>query len=212
MYLDHRTVDGKCNIIVDAYITKGNVHDSQPYIDRLKYIKRTYNFSIKAVGLDSGYYSVDIMKYLLDEDILGVISPRRFGTKESRKFKAEYIYDEEKDYYHNRKTGEVLEYQGLIDRNGYKTYINPQKDIILRRSITAELTEIFRGYRLSKEGKEIYKRRKETVERSFADSKQNHGYRYALHRGLNKNQNYTWLICAAQNMKNIAMKTEKTPG
>ena len=32
MYLDHRTVDGKSNIILDAYITKGNVHDSTPYI------------------------------------------------------------------------------------------------------------------------------------------------------------------------------------
>lgn len=35
MYLDHRTVDSKCNIIVDCHITKGNVHDSLPYINRL---------------------------------------------------------------------------------------------------------------------------------------------------------------------------------
>ena len=26
-YLDHRTVDGKCNIITDVYVTPGNVHD-----------------------------------------------------------------------------------------------------------------------------------------------------------------------------------------
>ena len=41
-----------------------------------------------------------------------------------------------------------------------------------------------------------------------ADSKNNHGYRYAMYRGIEKNQNYTWLICAAQNMKNIAKKIE----
>ena len=29
-----------------------------------------------------------------------------------------------------------------------------------------------------------------------------------MHRGLKK-QNYTWLICAAQNMKNIPIKMEK---
>lgn len=40
MYLDHRTVDSKCNIIVDCHITKGNVHDSKPYIERMEYIKR----------------------------------------------------------------------------------------------------------------------------------------------------------------------------
>ena len=55
----------------------------------------------------------------------------------------------------------------------------------------------------------MYKRRKETIERSFADSKNNHGYRYAMYRGIKKNQNYTWLICAAQNMKTIAIKKEK---
>lgn len=45
-------------------------------------------------------------------------------------------------------------------------------------------------------------------ERSFADSKQNHGYRYAMYKGIEKNQNYTWLICAVQNMKNIAIKND----
>ena len=66
-----------------------------------------------------------------------------------------------------------------------------------------------REARLSERGKEMYKRRKETIERSFADSKNNHGYRYAMYKGIEKNQNYTWLICAAQNMKNIAIKKEK---
>ena len=54
-----------------------------------------------------------------------------------------------------------------------------------------------------------HKLRKEKIERSFADSKQNHGYRYAMYKGIEKNQNYTWLICAAQNMKNIVTKLTK---
>ena len=29
-----------------------------------------------------------------------------------------------------------------------------------------------------------------------------------MYKGLKKNQHYTWLICAAQNMKNISMKIE----
>ena len=56
----------------------------------------------------------------------------------------------------------------------------------------------------------LYQKRKEHVERSFADSKQNHGYRYAMYKGVKKNQHYTWLICAAQNMKNIAIKKSNT--
>ena len=38
MYLDHRTVDSKCNIIADCFVTKGSVHDSVPFIDRAEYI------------------------------------------------------------------------------------------------------------------------------------------------------------------------------
>ena len=61
---------------------------------------------------------------------------------------------------------------------------------------------------LSEFGNKLYQGRIEHVERSFADSKQNHGYRYAMYKGVEKNQNYTWLICAAQNMKNIAIKND----
>ena len=79
---------------------------------------------------------------------------------------------------------------------------------MIRRHIHEEWNEIFRENRLSKEGRELYQKRKEHVERSFADSKQNHGYRYAMYKGVKKNQHYTWLICAAQNMKNIAIKND----
>ena len=65
---------------------------------------------------------------------------------------------------------------------------------------------------MSEFGKKLYQRRKEHVERSFADSKQNHGYRYAMYKGVKKNQHYTWFICAAQNMKNISIKMEKVNG
>lgn len=211
MYLDHRTVDEKCNIIVDCHITKGNVHDSQPYIERMEYLKETFDFKIKAVGLDSGYLSLDIQKYLIDESIFGVIGYRRTGTKHSRTYKMKFKYDKDHDWFIDKKTGEVIFYTGLIDRNGYKKYSNHEKDIELRRHIKADWQDLYRENRLSEAGKKLYKRRKETVERSFADSKQNHGYRYALHRGINKNQHYTWLICAAQNMKNIAIKTIKAP-
>ena len=208
MYLDHRTVDDKCNIIVDAYITKGNVHDSGPFIDRTEYIQRKFGFNIKKYAVDSGYLTLDIKKYFIDNNIFGVFGYRRYGTPESRKEKKKYEYIKELDVYYEKETGEILEYKGVIDRNGYKKYENTDKTKITRRHIHEEWNEIFRENRLSKEGKELYRKRKEHVERSFADSKQNHGYRYAMYKGVKKNQHYTWLICAAQNMKNIAIKND----
>ena len=212
MYLDHRTVDDKCNIIVDCYVTKGNVHDSEPFINRCEYIKNAFNFNIKKYAVDSGYLTLDIKRYFILNNIFGVFGYRRYGSKESREEKRKYEYVKELDIYYEKSTGEVLEYNGLIDRLGYKKYQNNDKTKIVRRHIHEEWNEIFYKNRISSEGKELYQKRKEHVERSFADSKQNHGYRYAMYRGLKKNQNYTWLICAAQNMKNIAIKKEKVNG
>ncbi len=209
MYLDHRTVDSKANIIVDCYITKGNVHDSKPYINRIEYIKGKFNFNIKKVALDSGYGSLDIKKYLYDNNIFGIIGYRRYGSKESRDFKREFAFDKDLDIYINKETGEVLEYRGQIDRNGYKKYCDYGKKICVLRHLKEDLNEHYRLNRLSDEGKMLYSLRKETIERSFADSKQNHGFRYAQYKGLKKNQNYTWLICAAQNMKNISIKVSR---
>jgi transposase len=227
MYLDHRTVDSKCNIIVDCYITKGNVHDSVPYISRLEYIKNKFGFNIKEVGIDSGYDTMDIKKYLHDNNIFGVIAYRRYAKAETTIKKYTFKYIKESDCYVCPKTGAILEYTGRIDRNGYKYYASKEncKDCpekkgcsnkkeyrVITRHINEELNEEMRERRLSERGKAIYKLRKEKVERSFADSKNNHAYRYAMYKGIEKNQSYTWLICAAQNMKNIAIKKEKVWG
>ena len=209
MYLDHRTVDHKCNIIVDCYITKGNVHDSIPYIYRMEYIRNKYGFNIKRCAVDSGYDTLEIRRYYHLNNIFGVIGYRRYGTSESRQEKKKYEYKEEQDVYIEKETGEVLEYTKHIDKLGYKIYANLDKSKKIRRHIEEALKEEMRKRRLSLEGKELYNNRCQKIERSFADSKKNHGYRYAMYKGIEKNQNYTWLICAAQNMKTIAIRKYK---
>ena len=225
MYLDHRTVDSKCNIIVDCHITKGNVHDSVPFISRMEYIKNKFGFEIKEIGVDSGYDTLEIKKYFEENNIFGVIGYRSYAQGETEIKKYKFKYNKEKDYYVCPETGVILEYTGRIDKNGYKHYSNKENcngcpEIskccakkgyrIIRRHIREDLNEKSRERRLSERGKALYKMRKEKIERSFADSKQNHGYRYAMYKGIEKNQNYTWLICAAQNMKTIAIRKEKT--
>ena len=187
-------------------------------------IKKKFGFNIKEVGIDSGYDTIDIKKYLHDNNIYGVIAYRRYAKAETTVRKNRFKYIKESDCYICPETGAILEYTGRIDRNGYKYYSSkencdncPQKKgccnkneyRTITRHIYEELNEEMRERRLSDKGKELYKLRKEKIERSFADSKNNHAYRYAMYRGIEKNQNYTWLICAAQNMKNIALKKEK---
>ena len=220
MYLEHRTVNGKCNIITDAYVTKGNLHDSIVCTERLEYQKNKLNLNVNKVGLDSGYDTYEIKKYFKDNDIFGVIQHRRYGQGNTEIRKWQFKYVEEEDIYICPRTGVVLPYRN-IDKYGYKKYYDRkqcegcpyQKQCCgkscfrtIRRLICEEINEQARERRLSPKGKELFKKRKTTVERSFGDSKQNHGYRYTLFKGVKKNQAYTHLICAAQNMKNIAIK------
>ncbi|MDV7401132.1 transposase, partial [Arthrospira platensis SPKY1] len=75
---------------------------------------------------------------------------------------------------------------------------------VVVRHIWETSKERIDAHRLTPEGKQIYARRKETVERSFADAKQLHGHRYARFRGLSKVQAQCLLAAACQNMKKIA--------
>jgi hypothetical protein len=58
--------------------------------------------------------------------------------------------------------------------------------------------------RLTDWGKRIYARRKETVERSFADAEQLHGHRHARMRGWLRVSEQC-LLAATQNIKKIAL-------
>src|SRR5947207_15330615 len=66
------------------------------------------------------------------------------------------------------------------------------------------------GHRVEARGKKIYKRRKETVERSFADAKQLHGHRYARIRGPTNVREQCLLAAWAQNLKKIALLLSRT--
>ena len=81
---------------------------------------------------------------------------------------------------------------------------------VLTRHVWEASRERIDQHRLNRVGKRIYKRRKETVERSFADAKQLHGHRYARMRGLTRVQQQCLLAATAQNIKKIALMLGRT--
>lgn len=219
-YLDHRTVDGKTNIITDVHITAGNVHDSVPYIERLERQQARFGFNIKAVGLDAGYNSAPICKQLEDKQIFAAIAYRRLNHKPGMFYKREFVYDAEQDHY-TCPEGQILIYK-TTSREGYHHYQsdgshckncpslkrcnqNARHVKTVTRHVWQSSKERAQKKRLSDYGKAIYERRKETVERSFGDAKELNGYRYARFRGRNKVQAQALLTAAAQNMKKIAL-------
>jgi transposase len=226
-YLDHRTVDGKLAIITDIHVTPANVHDSIVYLDRLDRQRARFDFEVGAVGLDAGYATAAIAKGLEDRHILGVTGYRNpTPPRDGMMRKSKFVFDADADGYRCPE-GQLLTY-ATTDRNGYRHYTSDPaicRDCALLASCTSnakavrtmtrhvwqDARERVDAHRLTAWGRAIYKRRKETVERSFADAKQLHGHRYARFRGLTRVTCQCLLQAAAQNIKKIAMTLTKPP-
>ncbi|WP_260632143.1 transposase, partial [Bacillus bingmayongensis] len=84
-----------------------------------------------------------------------------------------------------------------------------QKQKVITHHIWEEYKDIARKNKLTSTGKKLYKVRCSTIERSFADAKELHGYRYARFRGLKSVQMQAYLTAACQNMKKIALHLTK---
>ena len=219
-YLDHRTVDGKYGLVTDSHVTPGNVHDSRPYLSRLDRQQEHFNLNPIVVGLDAGYQTAGICKGLEDRGIYGVIGYRRPTHRQGYLRKREFHYDAERDEY-RCPAGQGLIYR-TTDRNGYRHYASdaticehcPMLEHctqsrnhikVVTRHVWADSVERIDQHRLTPQGKRYYARRKETVERSFADAKQLHGHRYARFRGLSRVRAQCLLAAACQNMKKMAL-------
>ena len=66
------------------------------------------------------------------------------------------------------------------------------------------LWELAGDARYTLQYQELYKRRKETIERVFADAKEKHAMRYTQYRGLAQVTNWVKLKFAAMNLKKPA--------
>jgi len=219
-YLDHRTVDSKNNLITDVHVTPGNVHDSRPYLDRLDHQIDRFGFDVKNVGIDAGYFTAHICKGLVDRNIYGTMPYTRPGGAKGMLKKTEFVYDAHHDCYLCPEN-QPLNYS-TTSRDGFREYKSSSSICagcprltectqsrnhvkVITRHVWEEYKEQIIEHRYEEKGKRIYKRRKETVERSFADAKELHGHRYARLRGISKVTEQCLLAAACQNLKKIAL-------
>lgn len=219
-YLDHRTVDGKYNIITDVYVTAGNINDVDPYVDRIETQIKKFNFNTKYIVADAGYSTNPICKKIANKSYKGIFAFRLGPHVKGKYTKYRFQYVKELDGYVCENKC-FLKYK-TTTRQGYREYVSNPKDCekckyksncltsdkshyrTIRRHVWEDYKdEVFRFAKTDK-GKSIYKRRKEKIERSFADSKELHGLRYCRMRGIKKVSEQCLLTAAVQNMKKIA--------
>ena len=216
-YEAHTACD-KHNFVLGVHITPGNVHDSiafDPLYDDL------CNFypGHKTVVADSAYKTPWICKRIFESGRILSTSYTRPKTKENGHPWWQYVYDE---YY-----DDVIcpEYRALhyatTNRDGYREYRSrpymcrncPTRALCtgsakcektLLRHVWQDFVEMAEDVRHRKPYKELYRQRKEKIERVFADAKEKHGMRYTQYRGLAQVTNWVKLKFVAMNLKKLA--------
>ncbi len=212
------TACDKNNFVLDFVIDAGNIHDSVMF-DKV-YDKVIDRFlKAKEIAVDAGYKTPWIAKKIIDGGRIPVMPYKRPMTKQGFFKKYEYVYDE---YYDciicpNNK---VLKYS-TTNRDGYREYKSdpkvcancPMRDRctesktmqkVVTRHVWEDYLEQAEDYRHMPKYKKIYDKRKETIERVFADAKEKHGMRYTHYRGLAKVTAEATLRFACMNLKKLA--------
>lgn len=209
------------NFVLGFEVTAGNVHDSVSFNKVFDMTYKRFYDDMKIVAVDAGYVTPFICKTIMDKELFPAMPYKRPQTKKGFFKKYEYVYDEYYDCY-ICPNNEVL-YYTTTNRNGYKEYKsdsnkckncpmieqcteskNNQK--VITRHVWQEYVEEAHHLRYDPIIKGAYKRRKETIERVFADGKERHGMRYTRLKGLAKVKDEVTLIFACMNLKKLAKR------
>jgi len=216
-YTTHVACD-KNGFVLGSDVSAGNVHDSVMFDGLYKEVTDRFP-EMEMIAMDCGYRTPWIMKQVFDSNRLPCVPYRAPMTKKGFFKKHEYVYDEYYDCY-LCPNDQVLKY-ATTNRDGYREYRsdpcicaecsmrklcteskNCQKTVT--RHIWEKYTEWAEDIRHTPRGIEVYRRRKETIERVFADAKVKHGLRYTQYRGLQKLRMQTLLTFACMNLKKLA--------
>ena len=214
-----QTICEKNGFVLATCTVPGNIHDSISFYGAYEQVCEQFGSSIKNVCLDSGYKTPAIAREIIENGQVPYLPYKRPMTKAGFFRKYEYTYDHDKNEYRCPQ-GEVLKYT-TINRKGYMEYkSDPEKckncpmlgkctnsrnhQKTVTRHVWADYLDQCERIRHTPEWKEIYPQRKETIERVFAMSKENHGLRYTRLRGLKKNQHQALIIFGCHNLKKMA--------
>lgn len=217
----HQTFCDRNAFVLTVKTVPGNIHDSVSFFDAYEQLMDgDYAEQIKNVSLDAGYLSPAVCREILENGQEPYMPYKRPMTKRGFFKKYDYVYDEEYDCY-ICPDAKVLNYT-TTTREGYRQYKSDPEDCkncpfrnqctksrnyvkVINRHLWEKYRERADESRYTPEWKEIYPQRKETIERVFADSKENNGLRFTRLKGLQKNQHNAWLIFACYNLKKMAI-------
>lgn len=218
------TACDKHNFILDFIVGAGNIHDNQMFHPLYEKLRQVYK-ETKSIAVDAGFKTPGIMKEIIEDGKIPVIPYTRPKTKDGFFKKQDYVYDEYYDCYLCPEN-QILSY-ATTNREGYRQYksnsnicqycpkleqctLSRNQTKIVNRHIWADYSEQAEEYRYIPKYREIYKQRKQTIERVFADAKEKHGMRYTMLHGLKRVTMQVTLTFLCMNLKKLAMWKRRT--
>ena len=214
-----QTACDKHGYIMDVTLNPGNVHDSVAFDGLYDRLVEKYP-ELSVLTMDAGYKTPWICKRIFDDGRVAVLPYKRPMGKTGFFRPYEYVLDE---YYDCVLCPEnhVLDYS-TTNRDGYKefkskSYIcekcpsksqcttNAKSEKTVLKHLWSDYLERAEDIRHTPYYRAIYERRKETIERVFADAKEKHAMRFTYLRGLTRVTNWVRLKFAAMNLKKYAV-------
>jgi hypothetical protein len=204
--------------VLETVVTPGNVHDSVAFDEVYDRVTEAFP-EVETIVADSAYKTPHICKKVFDDARILSTAYKRPQTMKGGHEWWKYVYDAYYDC--------ILcpEYQPLrystTNRDGYREYKSDPKictgcptrqlctcsrDCVktVQRHIWKDYEELADDARYTPEYRDLYAKRKETIERVFADAKEKHAMRYTQYRGLAQVTNWVKLKFAAMNLKKLA--------
>ena len=216
-YEAHTACDSH-GFVLETVVTPGNVHDSVAFDEVYDKVTKTFP-ETETIVADSAYKTPHICKKVFDDGRVLSTAYKRPQTMKGGHEWWKYVYDEFYDCvicpeYH------ILKY-ATTNRDGYREYKSDarlcakcptrelcthSKDCVktVQRHIWKDYEELADDARYTPKYQSLYRRRKETIERVFADAKEKHAMRYTQYRGLAQVTNWVKLKFAAMNLKKLA--------
>ena len=202
--------------ILGYTISPGNLHDSRTFKGLYDKIS---DIGINTLIADAGYKTPAIAKLLLDDGIKPLFPYKSPMTKDGFFKKSDFVYDEYYDYV-ICPNDQHLEYS-TTNKDGYREYksnghickgcpylsqcTNSQNHVkVFTRHIWEDYMETCEDIRHTLGMKDLYKKRKETIERLFGTAKENHGFRYTQMYGKARMEMKVGMTFACLNLKKLA--------
>ena len=209
----------KNGYVMDVTVNPGNIHDSVAFDELYDRLIEKYP-EMEVVVADAGYKTPWISKRILDDNRIPVLPYKRPMGKEGFYPPYEYIYDEYFDCVICPEN-QVLNYS-TTNREGCREFKSkgtvcktcPSRgkcteskscEKTVTKHLWSDYLETVEDIRHTPRYRELYDRRKETIERVFADAKEKYAMRYTPYRGLAQVTNWVRLKFAAMNLKKYAI-------